>query len=166
MKPSAPDLLRSLRHAPCAMRRASLQMLGGMRDRKGFTLIEVLVAVVLLGIGLTIILELFSGGLRSVRLSEEYTRAVWYGREKMEEMLVSRELSEGVTEGTFDPSYSWKIEVKKSNPLIGQGEEGTTTLPIELYQIIVTVTWPSGARQRSLEIESLRTFKGEQGEAT
>ena len=137
-----------------------------MKNRKGFTLIEVLVSVVLLGIGLTVILELFSGGLRSARISEEYTRAVWYGRTKMEEMLITGDLPEGMTEGTFDHQYSWKAEVKKSNPSIVQEMETMTALPTDLYQIVVTVTWPSGTRQRSLEIESLRAFKGEPGEKT
>ena len=134
-----------------------------MKNRKGFTLIEILVSVVLLGVGLTVILELFSGGLRSVRISEEYTRAVWYSRTKMEEMLIARDFSEGVTEGAFDPQYSWKAEVKKSNPSIGQEEETSSTLPIDLYQVVITVTWISGVRQRSLEIESLRALKEEQG---
>ncbi|NWG02305.1 MAG: prepilin-type N-terminal cleavage/methylation domain-containing protein, partial [Syntrophaceae bacterium] len=49
---------------------------------KGFTLIEVLLAVLILGIGLTLIIELFSGGLRLARTSEEYTRAVNYARMK------------------------------------------------------------------------------------
>ncbi len=43
-----------------------------MRDKNGFTLIEVLVAIAILGIGLGVILELFSGGLRSARIAEEY----------------------------------------------------------------------------------------------
>ncbi len=47
----------------------------GRRSRRetnrpgGFTLIEVVIALALLGIGLTVILELFSGGLRLARTS-------------------------------------------------------------------------------------------------
>ena len=55
---------------------------------KGFTLIEVLVAVAILGVGLTVLIELFSGGLRLGRASEEYTKAVNYARMKMEEIAV------------------------------------------------------------------------------
>jgi len=132
-------------------------------DRRGFTLIEIVVALGLLGIGLTVILELFAGGLRSARVSEDYTKATWHGQAKMEEMLMTRELSEGVTEGTFDSQFSWKSEVKKATPSLGQDEKAEASLPIDLYQIMVTVTWPSGPGSRSLELESLRTYKSEEG---
>jgi general secretion pathway protein I len=138
------------------------------RGNVGFTLMEVVVSMAILGIALTIILELFSGGLRSAKISEEYTKATWYGKAKMEEMLTVQDLSEGVTEGSFDSQYAWRSEVKKSNPKLSLEEDGQTSLPIDLYQIIVRVTWPSGAGQRSYEVESLRVFKseGDTGEKT
>lgn len=120
-------------------------------------------ALAILGIGLTVILELFSGGLRSARISEEYTKATWFGKTKMEEMLITKNLTEGVTEGSFDDQFSWKGEVKKANPSIGQEDKPEANLPIDLYQITVTVSWSSGAGKRSLEMESLRTFKSEEG---
>jgi prepilin-type N-terminal cleavage/methylation domain-containing protein len=42
---------------------------------QGFTLLEIVVAMAILGIGLVVIIELFSGGLRLARVSEEYTKA-------------------------------------------------------------------------------------------
>jgi general secretion pathway protein I len=134
-----------------------------VRNKDGFTLIEILVSIAILGIGLGMLLELFSGGLKSARVSEEYTKAVCFGKGKMEEMLTTRDFSEGVTEGTFDDQFSWKIEVKKSNPSLGQANEGETKLPIDLYQIVVRVIWKSGRGERNFEMESLRAFKGEEG---
>lgn len=139
------------RYALCPMRHA--------RNKNGFTLMEVLVAIAILGIGLGILLELFSGGLRSARTSEEYTRALWYGKAKMEEMLTAKDLSEGVTEDTFDSQFSWKSEVIKANPSVGQEGTVNASLPVDLYKIMVKVTWPSGQGERSLEMESLRAFK-------
>ena len=133
-----------------------------MRNENGFTLIEILVSVAILGIGLCMLLELFSGGLRSARVSEEYTKAVCYGRGKMEEMLATRDFSEGMTEGSFDDQFSWKVEVKRSDPSLGQANEGETKLPIDLYQIVMRVTWQSGRGERNFEMESLRAFKGEE----
>jgi general secretion pathway protein I len=134
----------------------------------GFTLMEVLVSMAILGISLTLMLELFSGGLRSAKISEEYTKAIWYGKAKMEEMLTVQDLSEGVTEGSFDSVYAWRSEVKISNPKLSVEEDAQTILPIDLYQIVVRVTWPSGSGQRSYEVESLRVFKSEEdtGETT
>ena len=130
---------------------------------RGFTLIEIVVALAILAIGLTVALEGFAGGLRSARVSEDYTKATWHGQAKMEEMLMTQELTEGVTEGTFDSQFSWKSEVKKATPSLGQDENTQTSVPVDLYQIIVTVTWPWGAGKKSLELESLRTYKSEEG---
>jgi general secretion pathway protein I len=124
---------------------------------------EVLVALAILGIGLGILLELFGGGLRSAKISEEVTRAQWYGKAKMEEILTAKDLSEGVTEDAFDSQFSWKSEVTKANPPVGQDENLGPTLPVDLYKIGVRVTWRSGLSQRSLEFESLRTYKPPEG---
>lgn len=131
----------------------------------GFTLLEVLVAMAILGIGLCVLLELFSGGLRSAKVSEEYVRATWYGKGKMEEVLSSMDLVEGVTEGAFDSEISWTLEVKKANPTlptIEPTEEEAESLPIDLYQVVLKISWPSGAKQRQLELESLRAYKKEE----
>ncbi len=122
---------------------------------------EVLVAVAILGIGLGILLELFSGGLRTAKISEEYTRAMWYGKAKMEEVLTAKDFSEGVTEDSFDPQFTWRSEVTKANPSLGQEENREARLPVDLYRVVVTVTWRSGLGQRSLGMESLRVFKAD-----
>ncbi|MCJ7810032.1 MAG: prepilin-type N-terminal cleavage/methylation domain-containing protein, partial [Desulfobulbaceae bacterium] len=87
------------RHAP-----RSLQVDGG------FTLLEILVAISIMAICLTVIFQLFSGGLKSGRLSDDYTRGVFHAREIMEEILVSDALAEGISEGRFNDSYAWKAE--------------------------------------------------------
>jgi hypothetical protein len=129
---------------------------------------EVLVSMAILGIVPDPYPRFSPGGLRSAKISEEYTKAIWYGKAKMEEMLTVQELSEGVTEGSFDSVYAWRSEVKISNPKLSVEEDAQTILPIDLYQIVVRVTWPSGSGQRSYEVESLRVFKSEDdtGETT
>ena len=125
---------------------------------RGFTLIEVLVAVAILGIGLTVTLELFSGGLRLGRASEEYTKAVNYARMKMEEMAVKPEVAEGVEEGSFDDTFRWQVEVKKVE-LLPVGDKPDFKPPANLFQVQIDVIWKSGSKERSTRIESYRTIK-------
>jgi len=125
---------------------------------RGFTLIEVLVAVAILGIGLTAILELFSGGLRLGRASEEYTKAVNYARMKMEEMAVKPDVAEGVEEGSFDDTFRWQVEVKKVD-LLPVEDKPDFKLPAHFFQVQINVIWKSGSKERSTRIESYRTIK-------
>jgi general secretion pathway protein I len=129
---------------------------------RGFTLIEVVVAMAILGIGLVVIIELFGGGLRLGRTSEEYTRAVGYARMKLEEVSLSPSLEEGVQEGEFDRDFRWQMEVKKVNLLPPAGIETDYRPPVELFQINLQVLWNSGLREKTFGLESYRIFKTEE----
>ncbi len=134
---------------------------GRLSDRnknQGFTLIEVVVATAILGIALTVIIELFAGGLRLARTSREYTKAVNYVNSKMEEIDSKQTFEEGVTEGEFDETFHWRVATSKVNILPGE-KPWEVKLPIDLFKIKVDVTWKSGSKERSTGTETYRTMK-------
>lgn len=133
----------------------------GRVKNQGFTLLEVLVAMAILGIGLIVIIELFSGGLRLGRTSEEYTRAVGYARMKLEEISLAKSLEEGIAEGEFDREYRWQVEVKKVD-LLPPGRETSYQPPVALYWVRIEVLWKSGIRERTTALESYRILKAEE----
>ena len=133
----------------------------GRVKNQGFTLLEVLVAMAILGIGLIVIIELFSGGLRLGRTSEEYTRAVGYARMKLEEISLAKSLEEGIEEGEFDREYRWQVEVKKVD-LLPPGRETSYQPPVALYWVRIVVLWKSGIRERTTALESYRILKAEE----
>ena len=121
----------------------------------GFTLIETLVAMMLMAISLVIILQLFSGGLNSGKIAEDYTRAVFYAREKMEEHLLSDDFQEGVFEGSIDDNYRWRVDITFS----GSGDEGEDEDEISLVDLFVveaSVFWSVGERERAFQISTLK----------
>ncbi len=129
----------------------------------GFTLIEVVVAMAILGIGMTVILELFSGSLRLLRTSGEYTKAVNYARVKMEEITVKPTMNEGIEEGEFDGAYRWQVDVKRVDILPARIETDFKP-PVELFQVKLIVLWKSGTKERSTVLETYRTIKLEEEE--
>lgn len=126
--------------------------------KRGFTLIEVVIALSILGIGLMVIIELFSGGLRLGRFSEEHTRALRYASLKLEEMAIRKTLEEGEEEGEFDPNFRWKVGVRKMD-ILPVEKEADFKRPAELYHIRIKVMWNSGTKQRVTSLESYRTVK-------
>jgi general secretion pathway protein I len=131
---------------------------------KGFTLIEVVVALAILGVALTVIIELFSGGLRLARASMEYTKAVNYARIKMEEIAVKPVVNEGTEEGVSeDKTFRWQMGVKKVD-LLAIDKSIDYKPPIELFRVKIDVFWKSGSKERSTSVESLKAIKPEEGE--
>jgi len=129
----------------------------------GFTLIEILVAISILAISLVVILQLFSGGLKSSRLSDEYTRGIFHAREKMGEILLSKDLSEGETEGEFADLFRWKCLVER----IESGEENEEKLPFNMFNIKVDIIWNVGDREKRFQVSTMKVVeKKEDDEST
>ena len=131
---------------------------------RGFTLIEVVIALAILGVAFTVILELFSGGLRLGRVSGEYVNAMNYASLKMEELTTKGNVREGTEEGSFDDHYRWQTLVRKLDLLPIEEKGIDFKPPVELLQIKVNVLWISGAKERSTAIESYKTVRLQEDE--
>lgn len=130
------------------------------KSYQGFTLMETLVALAVLGIALAVIMELFSGGLRSGRISEDYTRAALYGREKMEEILSSSLLEEGESVGELREGFRWKASVSRLVP----PEEEAEKTPFNIYRIEVHILWGDEGREKSFDLSTMKiTAKAKEG---
>lgn len=116
---------------------------------------ETLVAMMLLAISLVVILQLFSGGLKSGKLADDYTRAVFHARQKMDETLLKTRYEEGVYEGRFDDEYRWKIEIVLVEPENSEDEEENPP-PVDIFNISVSVTWQSGRREKTVRVGTLQ----------
>ncbi len=125
----------------------------------GFTLIEILVAISILGISLVVVLQLFSGALKSARVSDEYTTGIFYAQETMEEILLRTELTPGAEEGDFDHNYRWRAEVLR----LEQVEEEASKLPFDTFQILVDVSWGgvTEGKGKHFQLSTLKVIKKE-----
>lgn len=124
---------------------------------KGFTLIEVVLSLGLLGIGLLVIIELFSGGLRLGMVSEQYTKAACYGQMKLGEIALEPPIEEGVQEGELDETYRWRVETKRVD-LLPFERDTDFKPPAELFHVRVDILWKSGLKERSIHLESYRVI--------
>ncbi len=125
-----------------------------IRDTRAFTLIEVLVAITILCISLSIIMQLFSGALKLSSVSDAYTCAVFHSREKMEEILSREELQEGESEGSFGDGFSWKEKIDLIEP-----EEEEIKFPFKVFKIDVQILWQRGNHKRQFDITTVHLAK-------
>lgn len=75
----------------------------------GFTLLEVVVAITILGVVLGVAMELLGVSVRSTAASSEYTQEVLLARRKIEELSLQAPVPSS-TAGTADP-FQWSAEV-------------------------------------------------------
>lgn len=118
----------------------------------GFSLMEVLVAISVMGIVYTTLFGLMTTSLKNIRRIEEREKVVRYSQMKLNE-LVLRSLQAHEEDlplsGRFDESYSWKAEVLA----LENEEERDNSRPIGLSRIRLTALRedPAGEPVYSLE---------------
>jgi len=106
-----------------------------LHPESGFSLMEVVIALAILGIALTALIELGSISLRTTKRAEDYSLALLYARSSMEEAYITNTPKTG--------SETKKVGIFTIKRDI---EEGTTEEEeldmIKAYLITITVEWP------------------------
>ncbi len=121
----------------------------------GFTLLEVLIAFVILSLTLATVLGALSTGLRSLGSAEEAELAVLRAQSKLAAVGQLEPLSASRSDGAFADGASWEVAIEPflegpvENP--DAGAEGTAKA--RLFDVRVSVTTASG---RLVELRSLR----------
>ncbi len=118
------------------------------RREAGFTLLEVILALAILGIAFALAIELLATGVRSAKASGDYTQAVLLARQKMAEIAVTPNLEGSADGGEFGGGFRWVSGIRP----LPQEED----LPAQLYQVWVRVTWPGRRGEKSLDLYTLR----------
>jgi general secretion pathway protein I len=126
----------------------------------GFSLLEVLVAFVVLSLVGTALFRLFSTSLNNAGLGDEYSRAAAYAESRLAVAALDLPLRETTDQGASDDGhYAWATKVDPYVPPGTTAEQSQVTqlLPMRLWRLSVTVTWPGEAgNQRSLAISTVR----------
>ena len=125
----------------------------------GFTLIEVVVAFVLLSLVLMTSFEIFTGGMRRASDLEDYSRALLIAQSRLSVAGTEEQFKEGEAQGeSEDHRYRWTMVIRRTDegaPPPGQGQP-TANNPYQLYRVDVNVSWAGGdSRDRSLTLSTL-----------
>jgi general secretion pathway protein I len=124
-----------------------------LKGKDGFTLLEVLVAFVLLAMTISVILQLFSSNLKALSASEDYASAVVRVEAKMREVLDNEQLSENAWSEMSPEGYKFDVTVAKTY------EARTKDLPLKIMEIGVTMSWKKGEKDRTLTLKTMKTVK-------
>ncbi len=121
-----------------------------MRRERGFTLLEVLVALAILSVAVVVMLQLFAQGLRLLKVAGDYQRAVLLADQKAREVEV---VQEGVESGQ-EEEFQW--ERRATVVPVSEDLTVVSLTPVRLFQVSVEVRWSGN---RSVEVATLRTAR-------
>ncbi|MCK5478718.1 MAG: prepilin-type N-terminal cleavage/methylation domain-containing protein [Methylococcales bacterium] len=124
-----------------------------MNKHKGFSLLEILVAFSILAISLGILLKIFSSGVNTAIIAEEYTVATQIAESLMAKTGIEEVLTVSEISGTEREKYHWRVNVENI-PHPETDEEST----VELLAVQVTVEWgDDGQKSRVVELNTVKT---------
>ena len=142
-----------LRFANCELKKANLNPKSAIRNPqlRGFTLLEVMVAVAILGMVLVTLLGVKNRSMQDVMIADHITTATLLAKRKMNESLVTagtRTVMEKEDEGEFPEEeykeYTWKQSISQLQPMEN----------VRVTEVRVAVLWKEGERQEMVELLS------------
>jgi general secretion pathway protein I len=128
-----------------------------MRSRRGFTLLEVLVATSIMGVAVVTLLSALSHSMNNAARLTTYERAGLLARSQMDALLADPNLPRVVTfEQALDPSALGTKAGWRARLTPFEGPPGAVPGTPILERLELEVWWMANEQRRSLKLESYR----------
>ena len=130
------------------------------RRARGFSLLEVLVAFVIVALVVTALFRMFGGALGNASAADEWSRALLVAQSRLELAAATQPLREATDAGTdADGRIAWRTSVvayvpPDANPDL---ERASEPMPTRLYRVSVDVRFPSdNGGERKISLTTLK----------
>jgi general secretion pathway protein I len=120
---------------------------------RGFSLLEVIAATLLLAIAFTALLKVAGGAIELTRNADGHSQAALWARSLLDTVDITTPLQTGKTEGRFDADYRWRLQVTPWSPApAGQN------VPMRVVKLDLDVIWGPRVHERSAHFSTLRVL--------
>jgi general secretion pathway protein I len=125
--------------------------------QQGFSLLEILIAFSILALSLGILLKIFSGGVNTAMVAEDYTIATQIAESLLAKTGSEIPLKDHQSSGDENEKYHWQLTI---SPFSLSAESFDTKNAVaQLYKVSVTVAWgdgEAGSDDRQIHLTTLK----------
>jgi general secretion pathway protein I len=125
------------------------------KSNRGFSLLEILVAFVILALSLGALLGVFSRGLTTASMSSHYSEAAIIAESKLAEAGIVQPLEEA-SYGGETGIYNWYVNILPYSWPVEDVDPALTNNVTDTFQIDIDVSWRQGARPMKIHVTSLQ----------
>jgi len=127
---------------------------------RGFTLIEIAVAMAILGVAVVSALQVFGSSVQVARVAGRKSEAIMHAKALMDSVLWAPELVADVSHGDIGDGFRWDRTIREAGPDDGIEEadaQGNVYRgDVKLAVVTVTVEWDDPSGVKSYAIQTMR----------
>lgn len=159
------------------------------RRSRGFTLIEIVAALVLFALAMGILMQMLGNSMRAARQAEQYSRAALNAQSLLDGIGQGETLREGATNGRLADGLVWELKITKEDPRAVLAQAGAAPrvpsstpgnappaatppgvqppsvggvvedVPVDLYRLDLVLRWEDGRLRRQAQFSTLRAVQ-------
>ena len=124
-----------------------------MNRQRGFSLLEVIAAMLLLAIAFAALMKVAGGAIALSRNAAAHDEAALWARSLLDSAFVTEPVALGSRSGRFNDRYRWTLDVTPWQvPGTPPGGGGA----LQLYRLDLAVQWGSAAHPQTAHFDTLR----------
>ncbi|HEY2034722.1 MAG TPA: type II secretion system protein [Rhizomicrobium sp.] len=121
------------------------------RNERGFTLIEVLVALAILAVSLAVVFQIISSALDRARKDRDEATASALVQSLLARVGSEIPLREGERDGVYSNGFRWDVRIAR----YGTAED-RKAWPVDAFAVRAEVSWRDGTRTQTRALSTLR----------
>jgi general secretion pathway protein I len=131
---------------------------GGTRRQRGFTLLEVIVALIIAGLAAVALMQAVATGLRTTRTASMVDQAIVRAKSHLAAATHGARLVPGDTRGDDGGGFRWRLRIAPVasaavRPMIA-GPRAASSVPVTLYGISVWIAWNEGGQEHAVRLDT------------
>jgi general secretion pathway protein I len=126
---------------------------------KGFTLLEVIIALIIAGMAAVALFAAVGSGLHATQTASMYDQAIVRAKSRLAVATHGTKLAAGDWRGDDGGGFHWRLRVApvasaSVRPIGLVGPRAAASIPVVLYGISVWIGWSDGGTERDVRLDT------------